>query len=61
MFAILLQFYIAVISTHAFILAISHFIMCVNSDWNSKYQNCLVTVYIAVFNFENNLFKNYTG
>ncbi|GIY11096.1 palmitoyltransferase ZDHHC3, partial [Caerostris extrusa] len=32
-------FYIALISSHAFFLAISHFIMCVNNDWNKKMSN----------------------
>lgn len=36
-FFVLFVFYVAIISFHALVLAVSHFLVCLESDWSCKY------------------------
>ncbi|GIY37181.1 palmitoyltransferase ZDHHC3 [Caerostris darwini] len=59
---VLFTFYIAVISSHAFFLAISHFIMCVNNDWNkcSSKSPPVTVILLILLIFEALLFAIFT-
>ncbi|XP_076370520.1 palmitoyltransferase ZDHHC3-like isoform X2 [Tachypleus tridentatus] len=59
---VLFTFYIAVISTHAFFLAISHFITCINGDWKkcSSHSPPATVVLLLLLMFEALLFAIFT-
>ncbi|XP_013778352.1 palmitoyltransferase ZDHHC3-like [Limulus polyphemus] len=59
---VLFTFYIAVISAHAFFLAISQFITCINGDWKecSSYSPPVTVVLLLFLVFEALLFAIFT-
>lgn len=59
---VLFTFYIAVISSHAFFLAISHFVICINSDWkqHSNHSPPATIILLLLLIFESLLFAIFT-
>ncbi|XP_064640191.1 palmitoyltransferase ZDHHC3-like [Lineus longissimus] len=62
-FFVLFTLYICLISFHALYMAISHFVMCVGSDWKdcTRYSPAATTVLLIFLIFESLLFGIFTA